>query len=46
VPVGVFRDVQRASYDELAQSQLDRAAAAGAGDLQALVGSGDTWSIG
>jgi 2-oxoglutarate ferredoxin oxidoreductase subunit beta len=46
VPVGVFRDVQRASYDELAQSQLDRAAAGGAGDLQALVGSGDTWSIG
>ncbi len=46
VPIGVFRDVQRASYDELAQAQLDRAAAAGVGDLQALVGSGDTWSIG
>ena len=25
VPIGVFRDVQRASYDELAQAQLDRA---------------------
>jgi len=44
VPLGVFRDVQRDSYDELVQTQL--AAAGGAGDLQALVGSGDTWSIG
>jgi 2-oxoglutarate/2-oxoacid ferredoxin oxidoreductase subunit beta len=46
VPLGVFRDVERASYDELAQDQLDRAREVGAGDLQALVGSGDTWSIG
>jgi 2-oxoglutarate/2-oxoacid ferredoxin oxidoreductase subunit beta len=46
VPLGVFRDVQRESYDELVQGQLDRAAERGAGDLQALVGSGDTWSIG
>ena len=46
VPLGVFRDAQRASYDELVQSQLDRAAEHGAGDLQALVASGDTWSIG
>jgi 2-oxoglutarate ferredoxin oxidoreductase subunit beta len=44
VPLGVFRDVQRESYDELVQGQL--AAAAGGGDLQSLVGSGDTWSIG
>ena len=44
VPLGVFRDVQRESYDELVQGQL--AAAGGAGDLQSLVGSGDTWSIG
>ncbi len=45
VPLGVFRAVERASYDELAQSQLDRAAESGPGDLQALVASGDTWSI-
>ena len=44
VPLGVFRDVQRESYDELVQGQL--AAAGGDGDLQSLVGSGDTWSIG
>ncbi len=43
IPLGVFRDVQRDSYDELVQAQL--ANAKGDGDLQALVGSGDTWSI-
>jgi 2-oxoglutarate ferredoxin oxidoreductase subunit beta len=43
VPLGVFRDVKRDSYDELVAAQL--ANAKGAGDLQALVGSGDTWSI-
>jgi 2-oxoglutarate ferredoxin oxidoreductase subunit beta len=44
VPLGVFRDVQRESYDELVEGQL--AAAGRGGDLQSLVGSGDTWSIG
>jgi len=43
VPLGVFRDVAKKSYDELVQAQLDQAA--GNGDLQSLVGSGDTWSI-
>jgi 2-oxoglutarate ferredoxin oxidoreductase subunit beta len=43
VPLGVLRDVDRASYDELVQSQLDNAK--GGGDLQALVASGDTWTI-
>jgi 2-oxoglutarate/2-oxoacid ferredoxin oxidoreductase subunit beta len=42
-PLGVFRDVEKDSYDELVQAQLDRAK--GDGDLQALLGSGDTWSI-
>jgi 2-oxoglutarate ferredoxin oxidoreductase subunit beta len=45
VPLGVFRDVERPSYDELVQAQLDRAAEAGAGDLDRLLRSGDTWSI-
>ncbi len=44
VPLGVFRDVPRDSYDELVSAQL--ANAKGDGDLQTLVGSGDTWSIG
>jgi len=43
IPLGVFRDVQRDSYDELVQAQLRNAK--GDGDLQALVGSGDTWTI-
>jgi 2-oxoglutarate ferredoxin oxidoreductase subunit beta len=43
IPLGVFRDVERDSYDELVQAQLDNAK--GTGDLQTLVGSGDTWSI-
>jgi 2-oxoglutarate ferredoxin oxidoreductase subunit beta len=43
IPLGVFRDVQRESYDDLVQAQLQNAK--GDGDLQALVGSGDTWTI-
>ena len=43
IPLGVFRDVERESYDSLVQAQL--ANAKGDGDLQALVSSGDTWSI-
>jgi 2-oxoglutarate/2-oxoacid ferredoxin oxidoreductase subunit beta len=44
IPLGVFRDVSRDSYDELVAAQL--ANAKGIDDLQALVGSGDTWHIG
>jgi len=43
IPLGVFRDVQKDSYDELVQAQL--AKAKGDGDLQSLVSSGDTWAI-
>jgi 2-oxoglutarate ferredoxin oxidoreductase subunit beta len=43
VPLGVFRDVPRDSYDELVQAQLENAK--GTGDLATLIGSGDTWSI-
>jgi 2-oxoglutarate ferredoxin oxidoreductase subunit beta len=47
VPLGVFRDVERASYDELMAQQLaDAEAKRGEGDLAALIGSGDTWRIG
>ena len=46
-PFGVFRDVERPVYDEQMADQLEQAhAAKGAGDLAALVASGDTWSIG
>jgi 2-oxoglutarate ferredoxin oxidoreductase subunit beta len=45
-PIGVFRDVDRPSYDELMAAQLESATEKrGAGDLTALIGSGDTWQI-
>jgi 2-oxoglutarate ferredoxin oxidoreductase subunit beta len=46
VPLGVFRDVERPSYDELMARQLDDASEKrGRGDLATLLGSGDTWEI-
>ena len=45
-PRGVFRDVERPVYNDLVEEQLVQAEdARGAGDLAALVGSGDTWRI-
>jgi 2-oxoglutarate/2-oxoacid ferredoxin oxidoreductase subunit beta len=45
-PVGVFRDIDRPSYDELMEGQLAAAKESrGQGDLAALIGSGDTWAI-
>jgi 2-oxoglutarate/2-oxoacid ferredoxin oxidoreductase subunit beta len=45
-PIGIFRQVERPSYDELMDQQLAGAVAKkGEGDLAALLGSGDTWQI-
>jgi 2-oxoglutarate ferredoxin oxidoreductase subunit beta len=45
-PIGVFRDVERPSYDELMAGQLAAAEESrGQGDLAQLIGSGDTWTI-
>jgi 2-oxoglutarate ferredoxin oxidoreductase subunit beta len=45
-PIGIFRDVERPSYDELMAAQIKSAAENRAGgDLAALVESGDTWQI-
>jgi 2-oxoglutarate ferredoxin oxidoreductase subunit beta len=45
-PIGVFRDIDRPSYDELMSEQLATAKAQqGEGDLMALLHSGDTWSM-
>ncbi|MGI8328469.1 2-oxoacid:ferredoxin oxidoreductase subunit beta [Actinomadura scrupuli] len=45
-PIGIFRQVERPSYDEQLRHQLDEAVATqGKGDLAALLGSGDTWRI-
>jgi 2-oxoglutarate ferredoxin oxidoreductase subunit beta len=43
VPLGVFRAVERDSYDELVQAQLDDAR--DGGDLATLLASGDTWRV-
>ncbi len=46
-PIGVFRKVERPSYDALMAEQIETAkAGAGIGDLGALLASGDTWQIG
>jgi 2-oxoglutarate ferredoxin oxidoreductase subunit beta len=45
-PIGVFRDIERPVYDELLAGQLEHAAASrGAGDLDKLLHSGDTWEL-
>src|SRR3954452_1343263 len=45
-PIGVFRSVERAAYDDQVQEQVDHAIAKdGPGDLAALLASGDTWTI-
>ncbi len=46
VPLGVFRSERRETYDELVQKQIKTAMAKpGAGNLQALIASGDTWTV-
>lgn len=47
-PIGVFRDVDRPTYDELAVGQVQqaKAAAGGTADLAALIAGGDTWQVG
>jgi 2-oxoglutarate ferredoxin oxidoreductase subunit beta len=45
-PLGVFRSVERAVYNDLMEGQLAAATEAkGAGDLDALIRAGDTWTI-
>ncbi len=47
VPLGVFRSVERAVYDDLMSEQLEVARErSGEGDLSALLHSGDTWTVG
>jgi 2-oxoglutarate ferredoxin oxidoreductase subunit beta len=45
-PMGVFRDVQRPTYDEGVVGQVEAAVAKqGTGDLDALYNDGDTWEV-
>jgi len=46
VPLGVVRAVQRPTYNDLMQGQLDEAVSRlGAGDLEALYAEGGTWTV-
>ncbi|HEY7914283.1 MAG TPA: 2-oxoacid:ferredoxin oxidoreductase subunit beta [Blastocatellia bacterium] len=46
VPIGVFRDVEKASYEDLLAQQIEAAREKmGPGDLAKLINSGDTWVI-
>jgi 2-oxoglutarate/2-oxoacid ferredoxin oxidoreductase subunit beta len=46
-PIGVFRQVPRASYDDLMAEQIETARTEqGDGDLAALLAGGDTWQVG
>jgi 2-oxoglutarate ferredoxin oxidoreductase subunit beta len=45
-PVGIFRAVERATYEELLVEQIDAAIAKrGPGSLEKLINSGDTWVV-
>ena len=46
VPIGVFRDVERAEYGGLVNNQIaEYIDSQGAGDLAKLLSSGDTWEV-
>ena len=46
LPVGVFRAVEKPTYESMLQSQVDQAVERqGRGDLKALLNSGDTWQV-
>jgi 2-oxoglutarate/2-oxoacid ferredoxin oxidoreductase subunit beta len=44
-PIGIFRDVNRGVYDDLMAEQLREAQESRAGDLEALLHAGGTWTI-
>jgi 2-oxoglutarate ferredoxin oxidoreductase subunit beta len=48
-PIGIFRQVERPSYDDQARAQISTAQGAAPGEptdrLAALIGGGDTWTI-
>src|SRR6266568_1478095 len=46
-PIGIFRDVQRMTYDDAMSAQIDAARERqGDGDLEALLAGSDTWRVG
>ncbi len=46
VPIGIFRQVERPTYDDLARGQIAEARSQfGDGDLTALLAGSDTWTV-
>jgi 2-oxoglutarate ferredoxin oxidoreductase subunit beta len=44
-PIGVFRSVERGSYDDAMAAQIETARAGGTGDLAKLLAGNDTWEV-
>ena len=44
-PIGVFRSVDRSSYDDLMAGQIAAARSSGDGDLATLLSGNDTWEV-
>jgi len=44
-PIGIFRSVERPSYDDAMAAQIDTARSGGAGDLARLLAGNDTWEV-
>jgi hypothetical protein len=45
-PVGIFRAIERPTYEDMMVDQIDAAVAkSGPGSLEKLINSGDTWSF-
>jgi 2-oxoglutarate/2-oxoacid ferredoxin oxidoreductase subunit beta len=46
-PIGIFRDVEAPTYDDMARDQVAMAASLGSDDdaLQAMINGGDTWTV-
>jgi len=44
-PIGVFRALERGSYDDAMAAQIDTARASGPGDLAKLLAGNDTWVV-
>jgi len=46
IPLGIFRCIKRATYDELVKQQVEASIQSqGPGDLEKLLNSGDTWKV-
>ena len=45
VPLGIFREIERPSYDDLVASQVDQARAQREPDLASLIAGTETWEV-